>query len=192
MSTERQLSQTQVAKHRKGDPAIYLRTYDVINSLDRAERTLWWEKALGGVSRVRQLSPAPAKAGLIKAVAALQASAKAVVISAARESQLTLAPEKELTLVRAVPPQSIAEQAVAPATRPTELLPGEGRRVSWVLLAVVAMITAGLTFAVIHFAWASLTAREGLPPNKHISSYVSSRSALPPSLFSGSTTHFDV
>ena len=168
MSSEPQISPRQAAKTPKADPAIYLRAYDVINSLDRAERTPWWERALG----------IAAKVGLTKASGGLPDPAEAAKISPASEIQSTFAIENQPSLVRARTAPAVVEPA--PLKEPFSQ---DGRSVSWVLLVVVAMITAGLTFAVVHFAWASLTAHEGWPPAKHIPSYVSSRSALGPESF---------
>ncbi len=196
-STERQPSRPQVAKP-KLDQAIYLRTYDVINSLDRAENSSWWEKALENVRRSAAFAQAlGAKARLaapVREMRALEAATAPGEMSAApafqmRSQQLgspqvgspVLAyrlmetEQQEVALLRTNYEQTGGSHLLGRTTPPA-------RRVSWILLAVVAVITAGLTFAIIRFAWPPLSAGNGGERPKRAATYVTTRSQLRPAI----------
>ena len=167
-STERQLSPTQVARYRQGDPAIYLRTYEVINSLDQAQNVAWWEKILASISRFRQSAPKPP--ARLKRPPVRGVPPVAVPVSETLEGHLTLVPTTT--------PQVVPEYTVH-LSRPAK----DGKRVSWVLLAVVAMVTAGLTFALVHFAWPSLETRSSWPQEKRVSGFITAHSEVLPRSF---------
>jgi hypothetical protein len=181
-STERKLSRSQIARHPKVDQAIYLRTYDVINALDRAEHIPWWHKALENVRRLPLSSP------VSEVKAALNGAAPMKALAAAAETETTLARQAQHAGLPVLARRRIETEhkdlafGASSGAHSNPLLRAvpDTRPISWVLLAVVAVITAGLTFVIIHFGWPSLSAGTGGQRPKHAATYITTRSQVSP------------
>lgn len=190
MRTERKPSRRPTGKVGIIDPSIYLRTYDVINSLDQARTTRWWQKAFSGI-RLRSIGGS----ATARPIAQLMAPIQDRVALPFRE-RLALPPAGDIT-----PPQALQRNETEPSpvvkSAPVITIPSsvavppaeeirtydttvpifqvqQRRPISWVLLAVVAAITAGLTFALIHFTWASSGVGDERP--RHAATYITTRS----------------
>lgn len=123
----------------KVDQGVYLRTYAVINSIDRSERSAWWERV---VERAKELPDFLMPMSSLVAIAAPAQERR--VLAAGVEDEPT-----EMVLVRpsaaSVSPDSLSQQ-----------LQSRTPLASWAFLALIAVFAAGLTFALIRVAWTSI------------------------------------
>lgn len=162
MPTDRPSSRTKAVRPQV-DHGIYLRTYEVTRSLDRAEYKSLWERVLLKIGRG---SPSAETETNPKGIAAPEFSSASPVL-ARLQSPLQ---RTETALV----PAAILDPRSRPVVRP--------RPFSWVLLAVVAALTAGLTFALIHFAWPSGGANGSEARPRHAAARLTTSSESVPQL----------
>ena len=163
-STERPLPRTQVNRARQIDQEIYLRTYDVINSIDRGQNQPWWEKVLDKAKR------APAE-DFNEVLPAARAAQRLLLTG-----EVTNAEELMIASPAALEGSNAPESKSGDQPKATGMLPA--RRVSWFLLALVAVISAGLTFALVRLAWAPISSGTGHGQPKHSATYVTTRSKI--------------
>jgi hypothetical protein len=190
---EHKLTEDQTcSKQQKGlktgnaDSAIYLRTYDVINALDRAQNQHWWQNLFRSDQSIPSIPlqskeplfaiPNPAQDGppreaepsatidieeRMSSEAELQTGAPVL-------ARLSVRPPSPLELALVRSDYRLGNNDSGAAINSVR----SSRRFSWVLLALLAVGTAGITFAIVHLASASLAVDPAGQRPKHVNTYI--------------------